>query len=94
MRQDRRRRENWSRPRLAIDGAGTGALLASAFERPVAADGLAKMRRAAALWNEDEKALAHIHLAHIGLPPCDQTAALRLFVADALLAAGAFCRKP
>ncbi|SFK55537.1 DUF4258 domain-containing protein [Methylocapsa palsarum] len=82
-------RDEYGRPRLAIDGARTGALLASAFERPVAADGLAKLQRAAVLWNEDEKALAHIHLAHIGLPPCDEAAALRLFIADALLTAGA-----
>jgi len=31
------------------------------------------------------KGLAHIHLAHANLPHCDETRALRLFVADALL---------
>ena len=36
------------------------------------------------------KALAHIHLAFAGLPPCDDMdLALRLFVADELIEAGA-----
>jgi hypothetical protein len=39
-------------------------------------------------WTEGEKALAHIHLAHAGLPPCGPDQALRLFVADELLEAG------
>lgn len=46
------------------------------------------MRRACDLWNEDEKALAHIHLAHVGLPPCNEERALRLFVVDELIEAG------
>ncbi len=33
-------------------------------------------------------ALAHIHLAHASLPPCDELQALRLFVADELVEAG------
>ncbi|MGH6836361.1 MAG: hypothetical protein ACREC9_12635 [Methylocella sp.] len=64
------------------------ALLATAYEQPVAAYVLGKMRRAAELWNEGEKALAHIHLAHAGLPPCREERALRLFVADELIEAG------
>ena len=43
------------------------------------------MQRACEVWNADEKALAHIHLAHANLPHCDEDRALRLFVADALL---------
>jgi hypothetical protein len=34
------------------------------------------------------RALAHIHLAHAGLPPCGPDQALRLFVADELIEAG------
>jgi hypothetical protein len=45
----------------------------------------AKIGRACELWNEGEKTLAHIHLAHAGLPPCDDEHALRLFFADELL---------
>lgn len=82
-------RDERGRPRLALDGERALALLAIAYEGRIEAYGLAKLQRAAALWNEGEKALAHIHLAHIGLPPCDETMVLRLFIADALLAAGA-----
>jgi hypothetical protein len=39
---------------------------------------LAKIERACALWNEGEKALAHIHPAHAGLPPCGEDKALPL----------------
>jgi hypothetical protein len=49
---------------------------------------LAKLRRACECWTEGEKALAHIHLAHAGLPPCDEERALRLFVAEELFEAG------
>jgi hypothetical protein len=34
------------------------------------------------------KALAHLHLAHAGVPPCEEEQALRLFVADELIEAG------
>ena len=64
------------------------ALLATAYDRPVDVRLLAKMRRAAELWNEGEKALAHIHVAHASLPPCGEEQALRLFVADELIEAG------
>ncbi|MGH6839986.1 MAG: hypothetical protein ACREDT_14555, partial [Methylocella sp.] len=64
------------------------ALLATAYERPVEAHVLWKMRRACDLWNEGEKALAHIHLAYARLPPCDEERALRLFVADELIEIG------
>src|ERR1700730_1634962 len=55
-----------------------------------ARDGLwAKMRLAAKLWNEGEKALAHIHLSFARLPPCDGAdQMLRLFFAEECLAAG------
>ncbi|MGH6835003.1 MAG: hypothetical protein ACREC9_05510 [Methylocella sp.] len=37
---------------------------------------------------EGEKALAHIHLAHAGLPPCREERGLQLFVANELIEAG------
>lgn len=65
------------------------AVLATAYGRPVEVHVLTKMRRAAALWNEGEKALAHFHFAFTVLPPCDDMdLALRLFVADELIEAG------
>ncbi len=61
------------RPRLALDDEPRAmALLATAYGRPVETYVLAKMRRAAELWTEGEKALAHIHLAHARLPPCEE----------------------
>jgi hypothetical protein len=66
----------------------TVALLATAYERPIAPYLLTKIYRACALWNEGEKALAHIHLAHAGLPVCDLERALRLFAANQLLEQG------
>lgn len=78
------------RPRLAFDDEPRAlALLATAYERPVDARLLGKLLRAAELWNDGEKALAHIHLAHASLPPCGEAQALRLFVADELIEAGA-----
>jgi hypothetical protein len=78
------------RPRLALrDEPRVMVLLSTAYGRPVAAHALAKMRRAAELWNEGEKALAHIHLAYMDLPPCDgEDQMLRLFLAEECLAAG------
>jgi hypothetical protein len=58
------------------------------FERPVAPHVLAKLRRVCERWTEGDKALAHIYLAHAGLPPCGPHQALRLFVADELIDAG------
>ena len=63
------------------------ALLSTAYERPVDPFVLKKMQRACELWNEGEKALAHIHLSYAKLPQCDEERALRLFVADELLEA-------
>jgi len=39
---------------------------------------LAKLRRAPELWNDGEKPLTHIHLAHASLPPREEKQALRL----------------
>lgn len=61
------------------------ALLATAYERPVGTHVLARIERACELWNEGEKALATIHLAHARLPVCGEDEALRLFVAEELL---------
>jgi hypothetical protein len=48
------------RLRLALDDESRAlALLATAYERPVEDYVLAKMRRAAELWTEGDKALAH-----------------------------------
>jgi hypothetical protein len=77
------------RPRLALDDERRAlALLATAYDRPVDVRLLAKLRRAAELWNDGEKALAHIHFGHARLPPCGPDQALRLFVADELIEAG------
>jgi len=64
------------------------ALIATAFERPVGPFVVGKISRACELWNEGEKVLAHIHLAHAGLPPCGEGEALGLFAADELLQSG------
>jgi hypothetical protein len=64
---------------LALDDEPLAmALLATAFEQPIAPYVLRKLCRACDLWNEDEKALAHIHLAHAKLPLCDEEQALLL----------------
>jgi hypothetical protein len=78
-------------PELSLDDERRiMAILATAYGRPLQAHVLDKMRRAAELWNGGDKALAHIHLAFAGLPPCDDMdLALRLFVADELIEAGA-----
>ncbi len=84
MAQDER-----GRPRLALDDEHRIlALLATAYARPVEACVAAKLRRACERWTEGEKALAHIHFAHAGVPPCGPDQALRLFVADELIEAG------
>jgi hypothetical protein len=82
-------RDERGRLRLALDDEPRiMALLATAYYRPAETYVLAKMRRAAELWNDGEKALAHIHLAHASLPSCEEVHALRLFVADELIEAG------
>ena len=67
------------------DEQRTIALLTTAYQRPFEPYLLAKLSRACELWSENEKALAHIHLTHAGLPPCDEGQALRLFVTEELL---------
>jgi hypothetical protein len=82
-------RDEHGRPRLALnDEPRALALLATAYERPVDVRLLAKLRRAAEVWTEGDKALAHIHLAQANLPRCDEERALRLFIADELVEAG------
>ena len=82
-------RDERGRPRLALrDEPRALALLATAYDRPVDVRFLAKLRRAAELWNDGEKALAYIHLAHAKLSPCGEEQALRLFVADELIEPG------
>jgi hypothetical protein len=82
-------RDERGRPRLALDDEPRAlALLATAYERPVEACVVAKLRRAGERWTEGGKALAYIHLAHASVPPCGMNQALRLFVADELIEAG------
>jgi hypothetical protein len=81
-------RDGCGRPRIAIDKAHIRALLAAAYGQPVPPYVLEKIDRAAELWNEGEKVLAHIHLGYAGLPPCDEGATLRLFLAEECLAIG------
>src|ERR1700736_1464520 len=62
-------RDERGRPRLALDDEPRAwARLAAAYGRPVEPHILAKMRRAAELWNDGDKALAHIHLTYASLP--------------------------
>jgi hypothetical protein len=61
------------------------ALLTTAYEQRVDPHLPVKLSRACELWNDGEKALAHIYLAHASLPQCDEERALRLFVAEELL---------
>ncbi len=83
-------REERGRPRLVLaDESRVLVLLATAYGQPVEVHVLTKLRRAATLWNEGEKALAHTHLAHAGVPPCGPDQTLRLFVAVELIEAGA-----
>ncbi|MGH6852366.1 MAG: hypothetical protein ACREDJ_04030, partial [Methylocella sp.] len=76
------------RPHLAVDEPRVMALLATAYGKPVAPHVLARLRRAAELWNDGEKALAHIHLAHADRPPCGEDETLRLLLAEECLSAG------
>ncbi len=78
-------RDNCGSSTLMYDEPHALALLTTAYERPVGPHALAKIGRACELWNEGEKALAHIHLAHAGLPVCGEAEALRLFVAAEVL---------
>jgi len=64
------------------------AALTAAFLAPVDAALLGKLRRACALWTLGEKSLAQIHLAGLRLPPIDADEALRLHLADRLMAEG------
>lgn len=66
------------------------ALLAAAYGRAVAPAVLGNIERALKAWLEDDRCLAHIHLAHSGLrPPEDlRTAACRLFIAESAMRAG------
>ncbi|MGH6839598.1 MAG: hypothetical protein ACREDT_12535, partial [Methylocella sp.] len=78
----------YGRPHLAVDEPRVMALLATAYGKSVAPHVVARLRRAAELWDEDEKALAHIHLAHANLPPCGEDEALRLFLAEECFSEG------
>ncbi|MGH6845594.1 MAG: hypothetical protein ACRECU_12945 [Methylocella sp.] len=71
MAQDER-----GRPCLVLrDEPRVMALLATAYEQPVEPYVLAKLGRACEHWTEGDTALAHIHLAHAGLPPCEEVQA-------------------
>ncbi|MGH6857488.1 MAG: hypothetical protein ACRECP_07600 [Methylocella sp.] len=70
------------------DESSVLALLAAANGRPIADHAISKMRRAAELWEEGEKALGQIHLAFIGLPDADEAVAYRLYLAAKALGSG------
>jgi hypothetical protein len=77
-----------SRP--AIDGEEERVLtlLSAAFGKSVPARVINHLHRASEQWSRGEKCLAHIHLAHAGLPEVDEDAAMRLVLADEALAKG------
>jgi hypothetical protein len=67
-------------------------LLSVAYWRPIPAQVLRSIRAAVRAYGSGEKVLAHIHLAHTGLPTIERTNGdrefCRLFLADRLLSAG------
>jgi hypothetical protein len=67
------------------------ALLAAAYGKPIAPSVLGNIEHAAKAWRDGDDCLAHIHLAHTGLRPFDDSraSAYRLFLADGALRAGA-----
>ncbi|MGI8570069.1 MAG: hypothetical protein ACR2KT_13910 [Methylocella sp.] len=75
---------------LALDGneARVVSLLTAAHGEPVAEAVIEKIRRAAEFWCADEKTLAQIHFAFIGLPTIDEMGAYRLFLAETTLEKG------
>jgi len=78
-------------PKLDIDGRAEKilTLLSIAYWRPIELDTLEHLRRASNAYTRGDKVLAHIHLAHSGLPKFDDSdQACRLFVADRLLSTG------
>ncbi len=64
------------------------AALTAAFLAPVDGALLGKLRRACDLWASGEKGLAQIYLAGLRLPRIDAEQALRLHLADRLMASG------
>jgi hypothetical protein len=75
---------------LALDGneARVLSLLAAAYREPLCGGILEKIRRAGEFWRAGDKALAHIHLAFLGLPKIDEAGAYRLFLAGTALEKG------
>jgi hypothetical protein len=64
------------------------AALTAALMAPVDAAILGKLRRASDLWARGEKSLAQIYLTQLRLPSIDEEQALRLHLADRLIASG------
>ncbi len=64
------------------------AALTATFLAPVDVALLGKLRRACDLWARGDKSLAQIYLAGLRLPPIDAEQALRLHLADRLMASG------
>ncbi len=81
------------RARINLEGqeARIEALLAAAYGRRVDEAAMRHLRRGVLRWNEGDAALAAMHLAFMGLGrlPNPRTDAKRLFMAEALLDAGA-----
>ncbi|HUI19994.1 MAG TPA: hypothetical protein VLZ74_02990 [Methylocella sp.] len=65
------------------------SLLSAAHGRVIGKTIAEKIGRACALWTDGEACLAQIHLALIGLPQLDETAAYCLFLANKALEKGA-----
>jgi hypothetical protein len=67
-------------------------LLSVAYWRPISIEALKSIRAAVRAYSCGERVLAHIHLAHTGLPSTECTSVdrefCRLFLADRLLSAG------
>ena len=76
---------------LEADATRLMALLSSAYGRPIGAEAIGHIRRAAQKWNEGDGGLAHVHLALARLDRLSQPRndARRLFMADLLMEAGA-----
>ena len=76
-------------PGIDADEARIAALLSIVYEMPVPVRVLSGIRRAAGVFADGKTALAHIHLAQMGLPPvADEDACRRLFFLAGLADAG------
>ncbi len=75
---------------LALAGEEESILVpfAAAFGKAVSPHVLSNLSRASEHWSRGDKCLAHIHLAHAGLPEIDAAGAYRLALCEQALALG------